>query len=74
MGLVMFGPDFYTWHRLQGDLYFWSMGLLERPWAWPLFHGLAAPFPYLLLTYLIEMLTQQAVLFPFETLLCCRED
>lgn len=34
----------------------WLMGLFRRPGLGP-FHGLSAPFPSVLLTYVIEMLT-----------------
>lgn len=48
------------------DLSWETLGLV-------LFRGLGAHFPYFLLTYVIEMLTLQAVLFPIETLLCSLE-
>lgn len=51
------GPDFYIWHSSRVTFDFWSVGFIGRPWAWPLFCGLDAHFPYFFLTYIVEMLT-----------------
>lgn len=51
------GPDFYIWHSSRVTFDFWSVDFIGRPWAWPLFCGLDAHFPYFFLTYIVEMLT-----------------